>query len=1105
MAVKDSLIGQQFGAYRITDLVGRGGMGSVYRAWDEGLRRELALKVLRLDRTADPRETERFAREVRLAARLSHPNIVSVYGAGSEEGYLYLAMELVEGDSLRALLRRRKTSLPIEQALAIGAQILAGLQAAHERAIIHRDIKPENILLKADNTVKVVDFGVAKLEGGTVLTRADEILGTVEYMAPEQILGDDLGPAVDLYATGAVLYEMLTGALPFSGDSPATLVYHQLNEEPHAPSFLNPSVPRALDRFVLRLLDKLPENRPPSAAAALEVLGEIQHRQQFVRIPGLETTEEVTEGEGEFRSRDFRPRFTGRHAEFGELTAHFDALAEGGRVVFIAGEAGIGKTRLVEHLGRYAAEHGGWMVQGVCFFEHGLGPYMPFLDAIGNLLQKAVETLSAAEQEELRRLLAQQAPELAELATSASTTAKIRASFAAAFSAETSLEAARQRLFDAIFALLSAAAAVHPLVLLLEDMHWADEGSLQLLQYLVRRAPEARVLCAVTYRPEELAGKEEEIAPLATVLQQLHAAGLLCQVRLDRLQPDELEHLVKSLFLEAEFAGDFIDFLYEQSQGNPFIAVEVLRLLRHQDVLYCDSGIWSVRAGFAEVVVPDRINALVMRRIDQLDTTHRELLQLAAVLGQRFSSRLLEAASGMPRIALLKALFRLEKRNQLITSAKGSYEFSHAKIREVLYAETSWELRREYHRIIAAILEGQQEQGEAIEAEELGTHLYRAEEFARAMPHLIRGGDEAFALFGWRRAALLFDQAVEACRQSGAEAGSLLHALRFSGLSYSYLTAYDQALERCAQLGEAARAAGRPQEEAGAWNLTGQVNEQLERFADADAAYEKALAAIGTQEAPSLKGRISINWGCADFRRGRYAGAEARWRAALALALGRAPRETADALNNLAVLATVRGDLEGAWGLYEQVLALDAQTAPSPHSLLTYYNMGMVRADQQRWDEALQLYDRSLQLCQQTRHLIHEPAIDLNRTEALIGKGDLAAAREACSRALRGFRRLDNGLGLADALRLYGRLCRLERNWDDSQVYLEKSVALNRQFGESVSLGEALYELGLLHQEAGRPQAAMEPLHTAREIFTRAEATLDLDRVRTALAELSAA
>lgn len=1101
MSANDILMGRRFGVYRITDLLGRGGMSSVYRAWDEGLRRDVALKVLELGRIADPRETERFWREARLAARLDHVNVVSVYGTGQEDGFIYLAMELVEGQSLRSLIRDRQGGLPIDQALELGCQVLAALQAAHAQGVIHRDIKPANILLKEDGTVKVVDFGVAKLQEGTALTRVDEILGTVEYMAPEQILGDGIGPATDLYAAGVVLYEMLTGRKPFSGDSPAALVYHQLNEEPRPPSFLKPEVPRLLDRFVLRLLDKLPEGRFGSAEEALVELEKIQRRQQIARVSGLEESPQE-EQEQELRTRDFRPRFTGRQAELGTLTAHFDNLGSRGRVIFLSGEAGIGKTRVVEQLARYAQESGGQVIRGGCFFEHDMGPYMPFLDAIGGLIGEGRNGLTAEERETLCRALREQAPELAELARDQSTTAKFRAGFAAAFGTEENPKAAKQRLCDAVFDLLAGAAATRPLVLVLEDMHWADEGSLQLLQYLVGRVPEAQLLCLVTYRPEEVAEADEENL-LAALLQRLHSKGLRHEVRLERLARADLMRLATSIFLETDFTEDFGDFLYEHSQGNPFVAVEVLKLLRSQGILYCEGGVWTVRADLTELEVPERVSALIMRRVRQLNMEHRELLQMAAVIGPRFASETLEAMADMSRIELLKMLFRMEKRHQLITSTGEGYEFSHSKIREVLYAEVSWELRREYHRMVAAVLEAQQEQGREIGAEELGNHLFRGEEFARALPYLRRSGDEAFRLFNWRRAAVLFDQVVEACREGGGAVEEWLHALRYSSNSFRLLTVYDSALERLSQMRATARTAGRPEEEAEAWKMISKVHELQSDYPQAVQALEKAMTCLEGREAPLYRAKILINWGCVDFYCGRYGQAEVRWQEALRYVEGRFSRQTYEALHNLAMLATVRGELDQAWNLYERVLALYEQGVPASLAVITYMNMGMVRTDQEKWDEALELYERALEVCRTSRDRYPEPGIEVNRVEALLGKGNLVEAREACSRALRGFRQLNDSRGVAEALRLYGRLCRLERNWDDARTYLRQSIDMNRQFGESVTLAEALHELGIVERDTDNVEEALGALEEAERIFAQAEAALDLEKVRADIAELT--
>ena len=1103
----DPLIGRELGGYRLQESIGRGGMAAVYRAREVETGAAVALKVMPLEWMSDPRDAQRFEREAEAASRLHHPQIVGMLGSGRDGGYLYLAMELVEGETLKQRLER-DGRLPQAMALGLGAQLLGALAAAHQHGVVHGDIKPANIVVTRAGDLKLLDFGVARLQGAATLSGPGEVTGTPEYMAPEQILGDAVGPEADLYAAGVLLYEVLTGVPPFAAESAATLIYHQLNEEPQAPSARNPHLPRDLDRFILSLLDKLPENRGTSAERALADLERIRRRSQLTRLPG--DPEEVTAAQ-EMRGSKFQPRFVGRGPELEIFDGYRQALGDGGgRVVLLGGEAGVGKTRLLERLDSQARASGARTVWGTCFYGQALGGLMPILDAVGHLFSQTECPLSDDERSSLRQLLMQQAPELATLASSDSTTVKVRAGFAAAFGTEDSPDAARQQLFDTLFDLLAAAGRLRPLVVLLEDIHWADAGTLELLQYLARRAPEAGLLVVATYRPEELADHSGDNG-LARMLAQLNIDGRLTEVSLPRLSRDEVLQMARSLYLETDLGDAFGAYLHEQSQGNPFIALEVLKLLRDRQVLYSDAGVWTVRTDFAESVIPDRVSSLILQRLDQLDTPHRELLELAAVIGPSFTSADLEAVLGTPRLELLKMLYHLERDCRLITSARGTYEFDHGKIREVLYTELSWELRREYHRIAAAVLAQRGDDAGCLDASAMGRHLFFGEEWDRAIPPLRQAADQAYQLFTWRSAAELYDQVAEAARQCGSETDDYFHALRCGGRCYALLAAYERAHGHLAEMQKAAARAQRPLDEAAAWYQLGWLERRQRRFDLAVEAFERAeavaMAHPGDDMRPVLAQTLT-SWGAVDFERGEYAAAEERWRNALvqvqeAAGVEAAGPEAANALNNLAVLATVRGDLDEAWRQYEQVLALDADRPATAQTVLTIYNMGMLRADQERWDEALELFDRSLSLCRERRLLTYEPAIETNRGEALLGRGDLAEARVALSGALRAFRRLDDPVGMADALRLYGRLCRQEQDWDEGRDYLERSVEINREIGESVSLGEALFELGALHSDSGRATDAVDPLREAEAIFTKVQARLDLDRTRQLLEEIS--
>ncbi|MEQ4197220.1 Stk1 family PASTA domain-containing Ser/Thr kinase [Streptomyces sp. YIM 103828] len=254
--------------YRVDALIAVGGMATVYRALDTRLDRVVALKVMHPELAADASFVERFIREARSVARLSHPNVVGVFDQGAEGAYVYLAMEYVPGCTLRDVLRERGALTP-RAALDVLEPVLAALGAAHRAGFVHRDMKPENVLIGDDGRVKVADFGLVKAVD-TVTNTTGTVLGTVSYLAPEQIEQDDVADArVDVYACGVVLYEMLTGGRPHSGDSPAQVLYRHLNEDVPPPSAAVPHLGPELDRLVAVATSRAPEGRPEDAVALL--------------------------------------------------------------------------------------------------------------------------------------------------------------------------------------------------------------------------------------------------------------------------------------------------------------------------------------------------------------------------------------------------------------------------------------------------------------------------------------------------------------------------------------------------------------------------------------------------------------------------------------------------------------------------------------------------------------------------------------------------------------------------------------------------------------------------------------------------------------------
>ena len=261
-------VGQTFaGRYEVKGMLGMGGMGVVYRAIDKELGEPVAIKTLKGDAVAnDSTLLARFKDEIRLARKITHRNVVRTYDIGEVEGLYYITMEFVEGQSLKHLIQSRG-HLPVPVALTVGKQLCRALEVAHEQGVIHRDIKPQNLIVEPSGTLKVMDFGIARLASRKDgVTQAGMAIGTPEYMAPEQLLGENVDFRADLYAAGCVLFECLTGRTPFVADSPITLVAKQLEETPPSPASINGEVPEALARLVLRALSKDPADRPASAS-----------------------------------------------------------------------------------------------------------------------------------------------------------------------------------------------------------------------------------------------------------------------------------------------------------------------------------------------------------------------------------------------------------------------------------------------------------------------------------------------------------------------------------------------------------------------------------------------------------------------------------------------------------------------------------------------------------------------------------------------------------------------------------------------------------------------------------------------------------------------
>src|SRR5271167_4902634 len=268
------------GRYRVLSRLGSGGMAEVYLAEDQLLGRQVAVKVLHHHFAEDQEFVERFRREASSAAALSHPNIVAIFDRGEWNGTYYIAMEYVAGRSLKTIVREQGALDPAA-AIDIVVQILRGARFAHRRGVVHRDLKPHNVIVDEEGRARVTDFGIARA-GASDMTLTGSIMGTAQYLSPEQAQGQAVSAASDLYSVGVILYELLTGVVPFEGETAVAIAFKQVSAEPLPPSALNPALPATLDAIVLRALAKDPAHRYTDAEEFIAVL---QRERQALSAP----------------------------------------------------------------------------------------------------------------------------------------------------------------------------------------------------------------------------------------------------------------------------------------------------------------------------------------------------------------------------------------------------------------------------------------------------------------------------------------------------------------------------------------------------------------------------------------------------------------------------------------------------------------------------------------------------------------------------------------------------------------------------------------------------------------------------------------------------
>jgi predicted ATPase len=681
--------------YRIDAELGKGGMGTVYRGHDTTLERDVAVKVLSRSELGTEGQA-RLLREAQVVAKLDHPNIVAVHDAGEFEGNAFIVMQSVEGETLAE--NKPET---LEKIIAIAKQICMALVHAHKNEIVHRDLKPENVLIDASGNLKLMDFGLARSISSR-LTSAGMIVGTVFYLAPELAMGQEFDGRADLYALGVMLYELTTRELPFIADDQVAVISQHLHAPVVHPRAKNKDIPPLLNDLIVRLLSKDPSDRPSSAR---EVLNSLE-------TSDIVDTEAAPAEELPLLDRIVRGRMVGRKQELSQALNLWNKVHAGeGQMLLISGEPGIGKTRLMREVATHAEVSNGQVLVGECHPE-GNAPYAAFAHITRRALRRQTGKGMDLPKPVLAELLSL-APELRTDYPEIEPNPKLEP------------EAEQRRLFDNMVRFCIILAEQSPLLLVLEDIHWADSGSLHLLQHLARRTPQLKVMLLGTYREVEL----DEALPFNEMLMELSRRRFCTRIKLGRLDKKKTRDLLEVIFAE-EITTEFLDSIYEETEGNPFFIEEVCKTLVENGELYYEDGHWQ-RPSMEKMYplpVPQSVRVTIQSRVNTLADETQGILLTAAVIGREFDYQTLKKVTEKNEDILLDSLEEVISAQLVVEVKEGGGEqfyFSHALIPAALREGVSGLRQTRLHRKVAEVIE------------EL-----HPEEYERLAHHWGEGGDE---------------------------------------------------------------------------------------------------------------------------------------------------------------------------------------------------------------------------------------------------------------------------------------------------------------------------------------------------------------------------
>lgn len=895
----------------------------------------------------------------------------------------------------------------LKTVLAVCRRVCNTLAYMHGEGVIHRDLKPDNILIRPNGEPVIVDFGLLSHYGGMIHREALQIdanvMGTVPYMAPEQIRGDLVDARADLYALGCILFQLLTGRLPFIKATPFEVLQAHLFEEPPPPSRLcsNSYIQPELDDLVLSLLAKNPQQR---IGYAQDVARQLAAISGDVWLP---------EPEPRPRAYIYRPAFIGREPQLQIFTDRFDNLVrEQGSLVMVGGESGIGKTRFMVEVGRKAAQRGILVLSGESL-DAGAQPLEPLRKTLQFIADRCREGGVA----ETTRLLGPRAKVIQPFEDSLTDLPGLETY---PEPAELPPEAARIRLFTCLWQTIAVLSQDVPLVLILDDLQWVDDLTIHFLQFLLQSGnlPQSRILVIGTFRTEEVGPGLESLLTLPE----------LTLLRLSRLEEQEVNEILSNMLAMNAPPPILRHHLVRHSEGNPLFVAEYVKAAVEQKLLFRDDhGMWQVMTSetqgsqdavekqYQDLPLPRSLRDLVRRRLAELPDIARAIIDIAGLYGRESPIALLRHLSERGETIFLQGLDALVLKQVLEESAPEQVRFVHDKIREVIIAEQDVSWRKNLHQSLAQGIEDLFAEQKEEYLARLSWHWDQAGQLTKAQSYYLAAARQARNKYAYNEARASFqaylERVVEPTSESvQAQIELVEHVLMIQGAHSEARATLDQALANARKLGNKkaeitcliifarlhqtlgqpdpaqemidnalilAREIGNRREEGTALSSSAYIQYRQGHTRESLALYSQSLTISREVNDRFLESQNLGNLGVQYHVLGEIDLARQHYEHAVCICreIGNRRLE-AGWLSHIALLHYDQGRIEQALSLARDVLAMHVETGDCFLEEQTIGNMGVFLENSGKPAEAYEYYQRALKIARQNAQL-QEQALNL--------------------------------------------------------------------------------------------------------------------------------